>query len=82
MRERDAKAPVSPEVTPNGLTRDEDRVMTLLMRTYRAFLSLDREHPDEMREFVDGVHRIQGVLAMRVVRRAYPQGWQTYEEVV
>lgn len=59
----------------SGFTETESQCHDLLMDCYRSFLSLPREHPDEMREFVDAVHKIQGVLSMRIVRRAYPQYW-------
>lgn len=35
----------------------------------------DRQHPDEMRDFVDGIHRCQDALAVRIARRHYPIGW-------
>ena len=75
---RDPKPPVSEKDNVLGLTPEEQEVMDKLMECYGAFLKLDREHPDEMRDFVDGVHVIQGVLAMRVVRRCYPRGWPTH----
>lgn len=62
----------------NGLTDDEQIVMDKLMDAYSAFIRLAREHPDEMRDFVDGVHRCQDVLAVRICRRIYPKGWPTY----
>lgn len=58
-----------------GLTKSEQSVMNSMMDAYNKFLQLERQHPDEMRDFVDGIHRCQDVLALRVVRRAYPDGW-------
>jgi len=58
----------------NGLTDEEQMVMDKLMEAYGAFLKLSREHPDELRDFVDGVHRCQDVLAVRICRRIYPAG--------
>ncbi len=77
---RDSKPPVSSRDNILGLTPGEQMVMDKLIECYAAFLKLDREHPDEMRDFVDGIHRIQGVLAMRIVRRCYPEGWPTYKK--
>jgi hypothetical protein len=62
---------------PDGLCRQEARVMNAVLECLREFSALPREHPDELRDFVDGIHRLQGVLAMRVVRRSYPGGWRT-----
>ncbi|MCJ7747849.1 MAG: hypothetical protein MUP27_08900 [Desulfobacterales bacterium] len=58
-----------------GLTQDEREVMDRLMDAYRLFHRLTKEHPDELRDFVDGLHRCQDVLAVRVCRRIYPKGW-------
>jgi len=54
-----------------GLTQDEREVMDRLMDAYRLFHRLTKEHPDELRDFVDGLHRCQDVLAVRVFRRIY-----------
>lgn len=62
----------------NGLTQNEQIVMNKLMEAYEAFLELNKEHPDELRDFVDGIHRCQDVLAVRICRRIYPKGWPTY----
>lgn len=59
----------------NGLLEEEQNALDKLMECYSMFLKLDREHPDEMRDFVDGIHKIQSVFALRVVRRIYPLGW-------
>jgi hypothetical protein len=54
-----------------GLTQDEREVMDRLMDAFRLFHRLTKEHPDELRDFVDGLHRCQDVLAVRVCRRIY-----------
>ena len=63
-----------------GLTLQEQEVMDKLIECHRAFIGLERQHPDEMRDFIDGMHRIQDLLAVRVVRRLYPDGWTTYRD--
>lgn len=64
----------------SGLTIAEKRVMELLIQAYQGFIDIPRQHPDEMRDFVDGIHRIQDVMSVRVVRRHYPEYWATYSE--
>jgi len=76
---REAKPPVPESENDMGLTPDERAVHEKLMDCLNTFLKLDREHPDELSEFVNAIHQIQGVLCMRVVRRSYPKGWPTYE---
>lgn len=67
------------EVNPKtGLTPLEQDCMDGLIASYNAFLKMERQHPDEMRDFVDAVHRIQDILAVRVIRRLYPEGWPTH----
>ena len=76
---QDESTPVPESENALGLTKKEQLVMDKLMECYKAFIELDEEHPDEMRDFADGVHRIQDVLAVRIVRRVYPKGWPTYK---
>lgn len=78
-QKREAKLPVPESDNACGLTPEEQGVMDKLMECYELFLKMDREHPDEIRNFVDGVHKIQDILALRVIRRCYPQGWPTYD---
>lgn len=61
-----------------GLTDLEQECMDGLMASYSAWLQLERQHPDELRDFVDAVHKIQDLLALRVVRRCFPEGWTTH----
>jgi hypothetical protein len=56
----------------------EIEVMKCIGECLGAFYKLDQQHPDELREFVDAVHAMQDVLALRAVRRSYPEGWPTY----
>jgi hypothetical protein len=65
-----------------GLDEKEMKVMNKLMECYKAWLDLKRDHPNELSEFGYAVHLIQDLLAMRVVRRIYPEGWPTYSEEI
>lgn len=51
--------------------------MDNLIAAFNKFSMLNRQHPDEMRDFVDGIHKCQDILAVRIVRRVYPEGWPT-----
>jgi hypothetical protein len=59
----------------DGLTDEEGVVMDALGAAFNAMAQLDRQHPDELRDFADGIHRCQDALALRVCRRAFPSGW-------
>jgi hypothetical protein len=65
-------------ISKSGLLPAEQLVMDRINITHAAFLALPRQHPDELRDWTDAVHRMQDALALRVCRRVYPEGWATY----
>ena len=64
----------------SGLTAQEINVMNKICEGYAEFLKLDRQHPCELQDFVNAVHAIQSTLAMRVMRRGYPEYWLSYKD--
>ena len=58
-----------------GLTDEEEIVYTLLRAAANAYADLPVEHPSEPGEFTDAIHRGQDLLAARIARREYPEGW-------
>ena len=60
---------------PDGLTAEEGIVSDRLVEAVEAWARLPRQHPQEINEFVDAVHRCQGLLTTRIARRHYPDGW-------
>lgn len=59
----------------DGLSADEGYVKDALSDAARGFARLAVQHPAEGREFTDGIHRCQSILAVRACRRAFPAGW-------
>lgn len=59
----------------NGLSEAEDRVMRALCDAANAYAQLEVEHPSEQLDFAMAIHRCQDLLAGRIARRAFPQGW-------
>lgn len=59
----------------DGLTHAEGAAMDALVSAVNAFGALEREHPQELEEFVAGVHACQHLLAVRIARRHFPLGW-------
>lgn len=49
--------------------------MDKILEAYEVFCKLERQHPDEGRDFTDAVQKMQSILALRIVRREYPIGW-------
>ena len=54
---------------PELLTKTERRVMDATVALYEAFMGLPVEHPDDGRDFVDALHRIQDLVLSRPGRR-------------
>lgn len=63
----------------DGLTDGEGAVADALCEAVLAFAECPKQHPDEARDFCDAIHRLQDLLAMRIARRHYPQGWTNCE---
>ena len=53
-------------------TKIEKEVADNLVKAWNSFCKLERQHPDEIRYFCDGIHKCQSVLGMRILRRDYP----------
>jgi len=64
----------------SGLTEQELKVMDNICEGYTEFLKLDLQHPSEMGDFVNAIHVIQGILAMRVIRREHSEYWLIHKE--
>ena len=62
----------------DGLNDEEGDVMDALIDAVSAWDALPRQHPDEDAEFYSALHRLQDLLATRVCRRDYPEGWLTH----
>lgn len=63
----------------DGLTDEEGEIMDLLVAAWNKFNQLEREHPSEINDFADGIHKCQYQLAMRILRRDYPEGYPQYK---
>jgi hypothetical protein len=59
----------------DGLTEQEGKIMDSLVDAWNEFIKLDRQHPCEINDFADGIHRCQYQLTMRILRRDYPEGY-------
>lgn len=73
-----AMEPVPATENELGLTSDEQAVMDALLSALKHFCDLPKQHPNETADFIEGIHILQGLLALRVVRRSYRIGWPTY----
>lgn len=49
--------------------------MDHIVAAWNEFTKLERYHPDELNDFADGVHKLESLLGLRILRRDYPKGW-------
>ena len=61
----------SNNVNPDYLAKEKELVKKLA-DIYNEFTELCSQHPNELSDFADGIHRCQYVLAMRMARHHYP----------
>jgi hypothetical protein len=57
----------------------EEKVLYMLANCFNEFCKLETQHPDEMNDFKDGIHKCQYVLAMRFAREYKPELFPTYK---
>lgn len=65
------------ETSETGFTKDEQIISNLLVDVRNAFVKLEVQHPSDRSEFDQAIHVLQGILAIRILRRDYPKGWAT-----
>lgn len=56
-----------------GFVDREKIIMNYLVEAYNEFHKLPSTHPSEKGDFSKAIHLCQQLLAMRVVRRDYPE---------
>lgn len=63
----------------NGLEGLENDVARGLVSAWESYIKLEETHPEDMQEFLNGIHICQKTLYMRILRRDYPQGYPSYQ---
>lgn len=49
--------------------KQAEKVLKLLVDAWNQFLMLEPQHPDEQRDFADGIHKCQYLIGMRFARQ-------------
>jgi len=62
-------------VIPGGLTEQEFLVIRHLAQAWEEFVKLETDILHRT-DFVNGLHKCQRIVAMRVLQRAYPAFWR------
>lgn len=50
----------------------EEKIVKMLAECWNEFLQLEQQHPDERRDFCNGIYRCQDVIGMRFARESRP----------
>lgn len=58
---------------------DETRLLYDIIDLWNKFISLPRQHPDELLEFKAHLHAIQSLIGMRILRKEHPEIFPTYK---
>ena len=51
---------------------EEQKIMDYLVNAWNGFINLETLHPSDKKDFMEGIHRCQRVISMRVLIRDYP----------
>jgi hypothetical protein len=65
--------------TNKGLTDQEKEILFLLADAWNKFQAIEGKHPDDNRDFLDGIHNLQRLIGVRVARRVDVDVWNQYE---
>lgn len=50
-----------------------EEILNNLADVWNKFIKLEKQHPDELRDFTDGIHKCQGIISMRYARAYRPR---------
>lgn len=59
----------------DGLTEQEGAVMDSLVGAWNGFILLEVQNPMDRTDFCNAINKCQDLLATRIARRLYPEGW-------
>jgi hypothetical protein len=62
-------------IRKDGLTQQEGKVMDALVEAWNEYIKLEKQHPSDIDEFKNGIHKCQHALIIRVLRREFPEGY-------
>ncbi|GEP52368.1 hypothetical protein FNO01nite_30400 [Flavobacterium noncentrifugens] len=59
------------------MNEEEARITKLLTDAHNAFVVLEMTHPSDINDWVNGIHELQKIIGMRILRRDYPETYPT-----
>lgn len=53
--------------------------MDNLVDAWNGFIKLEKQHPSENTDFMNGIHKLESILGMRILRRERPDIFPSYK---
>lgn len=61
----------------NIIIEKDNNIMDTIVYLWNEFLELEQTHPDDLKDFREGIHILQNVMGMRELRRLMPHKYRT-----
>lgn len=61
-----------------GFTEQEQDIMNKIIDIHNMYVELEKSHPSDLPEWVNSIHDLQKLLAMRILRRELPETFPSY----
>ena len=58
-------------------TLEEQKISNSIVAAHNEFVKLEATHPNDITDWVNAIHTLQGILGKRVLRRDYPETFST-----
>jgi len=71
--------PIPPKHNKAPFSTSEELTMKHLVSAYEEFLNLEQRRPSDTTDFLFHINALQRILGQRVLRRDYPNTFETYE---
>lgn len=62
-------------------TPEEEKIMDYILKAHSEFAKLEPTHPNDITDWVQGIHALQGILGMRILRREHTEYFKTVKSV-
>lgn len=56
----------------DSVMEKEELILEKISSAWRLFYELESQHPDELKDFKEGIHKCQSVIALRFAREYRP----------
>lgn len=63
------------------ITNEEKEILDLLIDAHHKFIALKTQHPQELTEWLAGIHQCQDIIALRVARAAEPNIFMIHSKI-